>query len=300
VGLLGAAVVAGGLVIGLGTERVADVARGIDRIEEAFPEDPGRPETGGAAEGSLTFLVLGIDRADWRTGETRAEASLLVRLTQDRQNAQVIALPVDTWVADVASTVGGAFDEGGPADAVRAVESLTGVRVDHYAELDLAGLATVTEALGGITVDVPEAYRNDGHSFATGPQRMEGARAVAYVSDADRAAQDSGPARLQRVVRAMFTRIDGLGGFRDVDRLVALSDSVADVLQVDDGLADQRLLATAWEFRGTGAPDFVSMPLQGTGTVDGRPVVHPDERRAADLWAYLREDALAEHLHEFR
>ncbi len=123
--------------------------------------------------------MVGVDPADVATGATRAEAALLVRLTGDRRHAQVVTFPLDTWVAEESTTLEGAFGAGGPQGVVGAVEALTGVRVDHYAELDYSGFATVTDALGGVTVDVPQEYGIRGRIFAPGPQRMDGAAVVA-------------------------------------------------------------------------------------------------------------------------
>ena len=244
--------------------------------------------------------MVGVDPADVATGATRAEAALLVRLTGDRRHVQVVTFPLDTWVAERSTTLEGAFGTGGPQGVVGAVETLTDVRVDHYAELDYAGFATVTDALGGITVDVPEEYGNRGRTFAPGPQRMDGAAVVAYVRDASAATRAGAPERQQRVVQALFGRIGELGAFSDLGRLTGLLDSVTGALRVDDSLADEDLVATAWEFRGVGEPEFVNAPAGSSGEEQGQPVTHLDEERAAALWGHLRADDLAAHLGEFR
>src|SRR5919107_326387 len=160
--LLAVLVVVAGLAVGLGTLRVDTVAEDVDRVADPFPEEQDRPEVAETAEEARTFLVVGVDPADVATAATRAEAALLVRLTGDRRHAQVVTFPLDTWVAGRSTTLEGAFGTGGPQGVVGAVETLTDVRVDHYAELDYAGFASVTDALGGITVDVPQEYGNRG------------------------------------------------------------------------------------------------------------------------------------------
>ena len=40
---------------------------------------------------------------------------------------------------------------GGPSLMVRTVEELTGIRVDHYVSVDLAGFKQITDAIGGVT-----------------------------------------------------------------------------------------------------------------------------------------------------
>ncbi|MEX5718925.1 LCP family protein [Geodermatophilus maliterrae] len=298
--LLGTLVVVTGLAIGLGTWQVAGVAEDVDRIGAALPAEGGRPDVPPAAQQALTFLVVGVDPADEETRATRAEAVLLVRLTGDREHVQVVSFPLDTWVGGWGSTLEGAFGSGGPQGVVQAAETLTDVRIDHYAELDFSGLATVTDALGGITVDVPEPYSSRGHDFAPGPQQMDGAEAVAFVRDAGPETRAAAPARQQRVVQALFRSIEAQGAFSDLGRLADLLDSMTGALRVDDPLADGDLVAIAWEFRGAHTLEFVSAPVGGPGTEGGRPVQYLDGGRAGLLWEYLRNDALAGHLSEFR
>jgi LCP family protein required for cell wall assembly len=298
--LLTVLVVVAGLAIGLGTLQVDTVAEEVGRVGDPFPGEQDRPEVAEAAQEARTFLVVGVDPADVATGATRAEAALLVRLTGDRRHAQVVTLPLDTWVAEQNATLEGAFGADGPRGVVRAVETLTDVRVDHYAELDFTGFATVTDALGGITVDVPEEYSNRGRTFPPGPQRMDGAAVVAYVRDASAEARPGAPERQERVVQALFGRIGGLGAFSDLGRLAGLLDSGTGALRVDDALTDEDLVATAWEFRGVGEPEFVPAPVGSSGEELGQPVTRLDEERAAVLWGHLQADDLAAHVGEFR
>ena len=298
--LLAVLVVVAGLAVGLGTLRVDTVAEDVDRVADPFPDEQDRPEVAGTAQEARTFLVVGVDPADVATGATRAEAALLVRLTGDRRHAQVVTFPLDTWVAGRSTTLEGAFGAEGPQGVVGAVETLTGVRVDHYAELDYSGFATVTDALGGVSVDVPEEYGNQGRTFAPGLQQMDGAAALAYVRDASAATRPGAPERQQRVVQALFDRLGELGALSDLGRLTGVLDSVTGALRVDDSLADEDLVATAWEFRGVGEPEFISVPVGAAGEEQGRPVTRLDEERAGALWGHLRADDLAAHLGEFR
>jgi hypothetical protein len=75
---------------------------------------------------------------------------------------------------------------------------------------------------------------------------------------------------------------------------------VTGALRVDDALADEDLVATAWEFRGVGEPEFVPAPVGSAGEEQGRPVTRLDEQRATALWGHLQADDLAAHLGEFR
>jgi LCP family protein required for cell wall assembly len=192
----------------------------------------------------------------------------------------VVSLPFDTWVAGESTTIEDAFSDSGPAGAVGAVETLTDVRVDHYAELDYGGLGAVVDALGGVTVDVPEPYRSQGRSFEPGPQQMDGERG-GYLRDAGAETRPGAAARQQRVVRALFDRVRERGAFTDLGSLGGLLGSVTDTVRVDESLADEDLVATAWEFRGVGDPEFVNAP-------SGAPAPRPAGRWSTSTTAARR------------
>jgi hypothetical protein len=120
------------------------------------------------------------------------------------------------------------------------------------------------------------------------------------VRDASAAARPRAAERQQRVVQALLPRIGELGALADLGRLAGLLDPVTGALRVDELLADENLVATAWEFRDVGEPEFVPAPVGASGEEVGRPVTHHDEERAAALWGHLRADDLAAHPGEFR
>ncbi len=158
----------------------------------------------------------------------------------------------------------------------------------------------MTDALGGITVDVPAPYRSRGHDFAPGPQRFDGERTVAYVRDKSAATRAGAPDRYRRVVQALFDRVPELGTFSDVGWLADLLLPLTAAFRVNGTLGDEALVATAWEFRDVAAPEFLTAPTAGPGEEDSRQVSRLDEDRAAALWGHLREDTLAAHADEFR
>lgn len=93
-------------------------------------------------------------------------------------------------------------------------------------------------------------------------------------------------------MQAVFDRIQQRGAFTDFGNLGNVLGSVTDTVRVDETLADEDLVATAWVFRGVGEPEFVSAPVGAAGTEAGRPVVYLDNGRASRLWGHLRQDDL--------
>lgn len=66
---------------------------------------------------------------------------------------------------------------------IGAVEDLTGLTIDHYAEINLVGFATLTKAIGGVTVCLAAPTRDalSGAHFAAGEQTISGPSALAFV-----------------------------------------------------------------------------------------------------------------------
>src|SRR3712207_7819049 len=102
-------------------------------------------------EGAETYLVVGSGVPD-QTGAASV-ATLLATVAADGESAVLVSFPLTAMVDTPACrTPGGdlrhptteAFAssllEGGPSCMVRAVQQLSGVRVDHYLGVDLARL----------------------------------------------------------------------------------------------------------------------------------------------------------------
>jgi LCP family protein required for cell wall assembly len=73
--------------------------------------------------------------------------------------------------------------EAGRRALVATVQNLTGVTVDHYAEINMAGFVELTEALGGVPVCLNAPVRDSysGVDLPAGPQLVSGAGALAFV-----------------------------------------------------------------------------------------------------------------------
>ncbi|MFI7003258.1 LCP family protein [Nocardia sp. NPDC050175] len=74
--------------------------------------------------------------------------------------------------------------EAGRASIVSAVRNLTGVPIDRFAEIALAGFYHLAEALGGVDVCLNKAVDDSyysGAKFPAGPQHLNGSDALAFV-----------------------------------------------------------------------------------------------------------------------
>ena len=71
----------------------------------------------------------------------------------------------------------------GREELIKTVANLTGVTVDHYAEIGLLGFALITDALGGVNVclNAPVYEPLSGADFPAGWQKLDGPQALSFV-----------------------------------------------------------------------------------------------------------------------
>ncbi len=127
----------------------------------------------------------------------------------------------------------------GAKNLIQTVQDLTGVTVDHYAEINLVGFYDITKAVGGVDVCLNQATQDDysGADFAKGPQTIEGREALAFVR------QRYGLLRgdLDRIVRqqvfmaGLAKKMLSAGTLSDPGKLRALIDALTKSIVLDKG-----------------------------------------------------------------
>ena len=290
----------------------------IDRVGAVFDglSEGSRPAAASAVDqpqataDPVTFLLVGSDtRADVAPGElpdARSDAIMIARFAADRQHAQVISIPRDSWV-DIPghgkNKINAAYAYGGPTLLIQTVEQLTEVRIDHYAAIDFTGLIQVTDDLGGVDVTVPETTSNGPYTFTAGANHLDGDQARWYVGqrydlpggDFDRVK------RQQNYLRAMFTELFSQDVFTSPGRLDSTLLAVTSAVAVDDSLGNGELLKMAYSLRGLTPADvqFFTAPVLGTGAEGSASVVYLDTNTGQRMWGYLRTDSLGQNAGEF-
>ena len=133
---------------------------------------------------SNAFYAL-IVGSDARTGldGARGDVMMLCRIDPDAGTVHLISIPRDTMINLGGNTekINASFAYAGAAGAVSAVSSFAGVPISHYAEVDFNGLVEVVDLVGGVWVNVPEAFSERGYSFEAGEQLMNGDQALVYA-----------------------------------------------------------------------------------------------------------------------
>ncbi|GER21909.1 transcriptional regulator [Zafaria cholistanensis] len=301
-----AALAAGGYLFALARSFESKAAT----ISPAFPEEGLRPVTN--ATGATNILLLGSDSRGTggaasaaglpHTG--RSDTIMLVHFPGDGSGAYVASILRDTWVeipGHGSNKINAAFAYGGVPLAVLSLEALLQTRIDHVAALDMEGFKGLTDALGGVEVDVPvpfAASQLKGHHFAGGRQAMDGAQALAFVRER-KAFADGDYQRVRNQQAFLKALLGELASPQTLANPATVWKSVGQIspyLAVDDSLdaaAAGRLGLSMLRSR-SGDMHFFTLPTLGTGrSADGQSVVLPDTAAIAALAGALADDDVA-------
>ncbi|HJA39201.1 MAG TPA: LCP family protein [Candidatus Brevibacterium intestinigallinarum] len=205
------------------------------------------------------ILILGSDTRDLDgdeygdAGGARSDAMVLAHLSEDGTRIGAIQIPRDTMMDLPAcpDTGRGASAGGygavnsvlnaGPACSVTAVEALSGVRIDHFIEMNFEGFTTMVDALDGVQVCLPEPLEDSKASLdlPAGDQIVDGRDALALARTRHAVGDGSDIARMghqQQVMSAVVKRAKSSEVLTRPDRLYGFLDAVTSSLTVDEDL----------------------------------------------------------------
>lgn len=285
---------------------------GID-IDGALGED--RPED--IPNGSMDILVLGSDsrsgensRYGHEEGDPRSDTAMVVHVHKDKRRASVVSIPRDTLVdrPRCERSEGGsappeqrvmfnaAYAVGGPTCAVRTVEKMTGIRMDHYLEVDFTGFRKLVDQLGGVKVTTSQPIRDkDAHlNLPAGTHVLDGEQALGLVRTRKGVGDGSDLGRIelqQKFLRALVAQIREVGVLGNPKRLYDLADAATSGITADSGLDSVRDLVGLSRSLRQIAPDDVQMatlPVVYDANEPSRVV--PVDGRADQVWEALRHD----------
>jgi LCP family protein required for cell wall assembly len=269
------------------------------------------------------ILVLGSQTRDGQHGVNLGNASklgtdisdtaMLVHISAERQWATVVSIPRDLIVPrpecqgrlDPAQTVPASGDSmfdlamnlGGPTCAVATVEQMTGIRIDHFAEITFNAFQSLTDAVGGVTVCVPPPGINDpnysGLVLSAGLHTVSGPESLAFVRDRHglENGTDLNRIRMQQMfTSSLFNKLASAGTLGDPITLYKIANAVTSNLTVDTGLdsIDAMVsLAGSVQSLKSHYMQFITVPYAFDPTNQNR--VIPGDG-FAEVWTDLRDD----------
>jgi LCP family protein required for cell wall assembly len=164
-------------------------------------------------------------------------------------------------------------NEAGRAAEVATVERLTGVHVDHFAEVNLDGFYELARVFGGVEVCLLHATSdpNSGADFRAGYQHLDAEQALAFVRQRDNLPNGDldRTHRQQAFIDSVMHQLHTEGVLSDLTKVEALL-SVARQYVITD--AGWNLLDFAAQMRGLTSAGLVfhTLPITGYITIDGQ------------------------------
>ncbi|MGI5482438.1 LCP family protein [Streptomyces lavendofoliae] len=283
--------------------REVDLAKVIDRPKEGD---------------CTTYLIVGSDSREGMTAEEKRKLhtgsaegkrtdSMMILAACGSGNT-MISLPRDSDV-EIPKFVGSesgktfpaqgrrvklnaAYAEDGPELLVRTVEHNTGLRIDHYAEIGFAGFANIVDALGGVEMDIPKAFKDkkSGADFRAGKQTLNGEQSLAFVrtryafagSDLDRTKNQ------QKFLATLANQAATPGTLLNPFRLYPTLGAGLDTLIVDKDMSLFDLGEMFFAMKGISGGDGTSMNIPISGSTGGNLVW--DKAKVQQLVQQIQND----------
>lgn len=304
---------------GIGHAVVTNLETGIDRIDP-FKDMKNRPAGGHG----MNLLLVGTDGRDKITKEEKekyrlggapchcTDTIMLVHLSANKERASIVSLPRDSY-AEVPEhrdrTTGkehaahpvklnAAYAEGGPSLTVRTVEHMTGVKVDHYLEVDFTSFMTTVDTLGGVRICTTRPMKDSytGLDLAAGTHELNGGQALQYVrsrhidGDADLGRMQ----RQQKFLASLIKQTTSSGVLLNPVKFREVASTMLKSVRADKGFGTQQMLDLGQAMRGfsPASSEFASVPMgdvayqvKGIGST-----VKWDPKKSEQLFQALRED----------
>ncbi len=277
---------------------------GLHRTD-ALKSYPGRV----ANTAGTNWLIVGSDsRADLTPAQRKALATgyaaggrtdTIMIVHTGSKKTTLLSLPRDTYVpidGHGKNKLNAAFAFGGASLLVRTVEEVTGLHIDHYAEIGFGGFASMVDAVGGVRICVAQAINdgNAGLNIPAGCQTLNGAEALGYVRSRKFATGDLERVQHQRqFLAALLSKVASTGTLINPFKSIPLGYDAVDALTVDNGshIWDVVSLGLALRDAGGGKGYTLTVPIAGfanEGAVGS--VVLWDRTKALELFAALKND----------
>jgi LCP family protein required for cell wall assembly len=260
---------------------------------------PGDGNDGNGGPEAMNLLLVGNDSRANLTAEQQdalktggdsginTDTMILVHIPADGSRASFVSFPRDSYVAipgygmdklnaayaygyaETSETAGDAQRQAGGAQLlVKTISSLTGLQIDHYAEVDLLGFFNLSSVVGGVEVNLCKPVddrKYSGAVFPAGVQTISGADALEFVrqrhglprGDFDRIVRQQ--VFMAGVLRKMLSDEVML----DLGKQRELVGAASQSLTIDQGL-DLFQLAEQMQSVTAGSIEFQTIPNLGT------------------------------------
>ncbi|MBT2409659.1 LCP family protein [Streptomyces sp. ISL-12] len=267
--------------------------------------------------GARNILLIGSDsrsgednsRYGRDPGTERSDTTMLLHLSADRRSATAVSLPRDLMVdvpgcrrpdgsrsAPAFAQFNYAFEVGGSACAIRTVEKLTRIRIDHHVVVDFHGFKKMVDAVDGVEMCLREPVTDKAARLRlpAGRVTLSGEQALGYVRARKSLGDGSDTERMERQQRflgALVNKVQSNRVLLNPVKLYPVLNAATSSLTTDPGLASLRglyELARGLRDIPTERVQFLTVPRESWPPNPNRDqLVEPAARK---LFARLRTD----------
>lgn len=260
----------------------------------------------------INFLIVGVDDRstlpdDWEDNfgdfSGRRTDVIMIAHIVPGEGIQMLSIPRDLK-SDIAgfgtNRINASYVFGGPDLLVETVQSETGIPINHYTEIDFAGVGAVVDSLGGVTIDFEYPGRDltSGFEVDAGTHTLDGEQAVAYsrsrkyqiFKDGEWQSTGGGDisrtGRQQEVLIALFGQATSPAS---AFNLPSFLPTLADQITADEGVSIALMATLGKEALSMNSRDIdnMTLPVKNFKGSDGRAYVVPVDATQAVIDAFI-------------
>ncbi|TXK36099.1 LCP family protein [Nonomuraea sp. C10] len=130
-------------------------------------------------------------------GGKRTDTIIVLHISPNRDQARLVSFPRDSMV-DIPkcknettkqempprrAMINSAYNDGGVACTMSTLETLTGIRINHFVEVDFSGFKNIVDSLGGIEICLKSGVNDKKAKLVLPPGKslLDGEKALGYV-----------------------------------------------------------------------------------------------------------------------
>jgi LCP family protein required for cell wall assembly len=254
----------------------------------------------------LNILVIGSDSRAGLKGYghdvlgSRSDTSMLLHIAPGHTRADIISFPRDSMVPVLACSDDGmghagqsaqpgvferlnaTFSAGGAPCLWKTLEQETGIRIQHFVEVNFAGFQSIVNDVGGVPVCLPFAINNAQSRLhlSAGKHVVSGTQALAFVRLRENIGEGSDTQRIQRqqyFLAAVMQKLKSTNLLAQPSRIYNVVRDAAKSLTTDSGLDLSTMLRIADSMKSlsSSAVQFITVPV----------VPYPGDPAAELSWA---------------
>lgn len=194
----------------------------------------------------ISVALFGIDSDEVREAEgggERSDTIILLSINPDKKKTVMVSIPRDTQADivghDSVEKINHAYAYGGPDMAVKSIEKLMNVPIDHYATMNMDGIEELVNHVDGVDVKSNATFSYKGYDFEKDKNyHMKGKEARTFMTSRKQegAGGDFGrQARQQLVLQSLVNKLISANSITKINGIVdALGDNVKTDLSISE------------------------------------------------------------------